>query len=83
MDIAALKGEFGDRLAFWGGISTQQTLPFGSPQDVRTEARMVRDLMGRDGGYIFAPAQSIQADVPVANLLALLEVAREGWPTTE
>ena len=77
MDLATLKTVFGARLTFWGGISTQQTLPFGTPDDVRREARRVRDLMAAGGGYIFAPAQGIQDDVPVANVLALLEVARE------
>ena len=78
MDIAKLKRQYGDKLTFWGGISTQQTLPYGTPDAVRAEARGVRDLMSRNGGYIFSPAQSIQADVPVENFLALLEVAREG-----
>lgn len=77
MDIARLKREFGDKLAFWGGISTQKTLPFGTPEDVRVEARRVRDLMSAGGGYIFSPAQGIQGDVPPANIVALLEVARE------
>ena len=77
MDLAELKRRFGQRLTFWGGISTQQTLPFGTPADVRAEARRVRDLMARGGGYIFAPAQGIQGDVPPENILALLEVARE------
>jgi len=77
MEIAALKRDYGDRLAFWGGISTQRTLPYGTPDEVRREARAVRDLMARDGGYILAPAQSIQSDVPAENILALLEVARE------
>lgn len=77
MDLRALKREYGSRLTFWGGISTQQTLPFGTPDQVRAEVRAVRDLMSAGGGYILAPAQSIQADVPVANMLALLEVARE------
>ncbi len=77
MDIAALKRDFGDRLTFWGGISTQQTLPFGTPDEVRREARRVRDLMMAGGGYIFAPAQGIQDDVPPVNVQALLEVARE------
>jgi uroporphyrinogen decarboxylase len=77
MDIAALKREYGDRIAFWGGISTQQTLPYGTPDDVRAEARAVRNLLSQGGGYIFSPAQSIQSDVPVENILALLEVARE------
>ncbi len=77
MDVARLKRDFGDRLAFWGGISTQRTLPFGTPDEVRAEARRVRDLLSAGGGYIFAPAQGIQGDVPPANIAALLEVARE------
>ena len=77
MDIAALKRDFGDKLAFWGGISTQTVLPFGTPDEVRAEARRVRDLMGAGGGYIFSPSQDLQADVPAENMLALLEVARE------
>ena len=35
MDLGRLKREFGDRLAFWGGVDIQQVLPFGSPEDVR------------------------------------------------
>ncbi len=77
MDIDMLKKTYGHKLAFWGGVSTQQTLPFGTPEEVKAEARRVRDIMSAGGGYIFSPAQSIQDDVPVANLLALLEVARE------
>jgi uroporphyrinogen decarboxylase len=77
MDIARLKADFGGKLTFWGGISTQQTLPFGTPEQVKTDARRVRDLLSAGGGYVFSPAQSIQDDVPPANILALLEVARE------
>lgn len=78
MDIAALKANYGDRITFWGGISTQRTLPYGTPDEVRAEARAVRDLLGNNGGFIYAPAQEIQSDVPAENILALLEVAREG-----
>jgi len=78
MDIRQLKEAWGDKLTFWGGLSTQDTLPFGTPDDVRSEARRVRDLMSDGGGYIFSPSQSIQGDVPVENILAVLEVAREG-----
>jgi uroporphyrinogen decarboxylase len=77
MDIAQLKEDYGDVLTFWGGLSTQKTLPYGSPDDVRKEARQVRDMMSRGGGYIFAPAQAIQGDVPLPNIEAVLEVARE------
>ncbi len=78
MDIAGLKKSYGARLTFWGGLSTQRTLPFGKPCDVRDECRAVKNLMGSGGGYIFSPSQSIQKDVPVQNILALLEAAREG-----
>jgi uroporphyrinogen decarboxylase len=77
MDIKALKQEHGSKLTFWGGLSTQRTLPFGSPDDVRREAREVRNMMSAGGGYIFAPAQAIQGDVPLANIQAVLDVARE------
>ena len=77
MDLEQLKSQHGDRLTFWGGISTQQALPFGSPEEVRLETRRVRDLMSRGGGYILAPSQEIQGDVPAANILALIETAKE------
>ena len=77
MDIDALKRDFGPRLTFWGGISTQQTMPYGTPEDVKKEARAVRDMMSKGGGYIFSPSQGIQGDVPPQNIMALLEVARE------
>jgi uroporphyrinogen decarboxylase len=78
MDLETLKKDYGDKLAFWGGISTQQALPYGTPDEVRAEARRVRDLMSNDGGYILAPAQQLQADVPIENILALIDVARNG-----
>ena len=77
MDIAALKRDFGEKLTFCGGITTQTVLPFGTADEVRAEARRVRDLLGEGGGYILAPSQGLQSDVPVENVLALLEVARE------
>lgn len=77
MDLTFLKQSYGDRLTFWGGLSTQQTLPFGTPDEVRAEARRVRSLLSAGGGCVFAPSQEIQGDVPAQNILALLEVARE------
>lgn len=77
MDIYELKDRYGDRITFWGGISTQRTLPYGTPEDVRREALEISRYMGRNGGYILAPSQEIQADVPYENLCALIEAARE------
>ena len=77
MDVERLKKSYGDKLTFWGGLSTQKTLPFGTSEEVGREARALRAMMSENGGYVFAPAQSVQGDVPVENLLALFEVARE------
>ena len=78
MDLEMIKRDFGKKLSFWGGISTQKSLPFGTPDEVRAEARRVRDLMAKDGGYIFSPAQQLQNDVAVENILALIDVAKNG-----
>ena len=77
MDIYRLKRDFGDKLAFWGGISTQSTLPYGTPEDVKAETRRVVTEMSRGGGYIAAPAQHIQADVPYENICALIDTLKE------
>jgi uroporphyrinogen decarboxylase len=72
MDTEALMKSYYGRLAFNGGLSTQRTLPYGSTEDVRRETRKLLDL-GRNGGYIFAPAHAVEGDVPVANLVAMIE----------
>jgi len=77
MDVAAIHTKYRGRLSFWGGLSTQQTLPRGTQEDVRAECRRLLD-MGKDGGYIFAPAHAVESDVPLANILAFIdEVTRQ------
>lgn len=76
MDIHRLKDQYGREITFWGGISTQQTLPYGTPDEVRAEVDEVVSYMSRGGGYITSPAQEIQSDVPVENVLALIDQAR-------
>jgi len=75
-----LKQDFGDRLIFHGGVDNQQTLAFGSPQDVRQEVLDNFELLGRGGGYILGPCHAIQSVSPVENILALYETGYEyGW----
>ncbi len=75
MDIGEIKETFGDRLSFWGGITTQGVLPFGTPDQVVEETERVAKLMAQNGGYILAPSQEIQSDVPYQNLCAMIDTA--------
>lgn len=77
MDMARIKAEFGDRLSFHGAIDIQQTLPLGTPQDVRAEVRDRIRVLGRGGGYVCTSAHYIQADTPLENIVALYTAPRE------
>lgn len=72
MDPVRLKKEFGDALVFWGGgVDTQQTLPFGTPEEVYAEVRRRIELFSDHGGYVFNSIHNVQSNVPTENLLAL------------
>ncbi len=77
MDSARLKREFGRDITFWGGIDTQRVLPRGTPADVREEVRRRIADLGPGGGYVLGAVHNIQAEVPVENILAMFEAARE------
>lgn len=79
MDPGRLKQEFGRQLVFWGGsLDCQQTLPYGTPDEVAAEVRRHVKALGPGGGYIFAPVHNIQAGVPAENIVAMFDTARQG-----
>lgn len=73
-DVAAVKREFGKDLSFWGGISTQRLLPFGTPEAVRAETIRIMRIVGAGGGYVAAPTHYIPGDVPAENVMAMVDV---------
>ena len=74
MDPGRLKSEFGDVLTFWGGgVDTQQTLPFGTPAQVAEEVKSRIEKLGPGGGFVFNAIHNVQARVPIANLMAMIE----------
>ncbi len=75
MDVDALVNQFRGRLAFHGGLSTQQTLPYGTVEDVERETRHLLEL-GRKGGYILSPAHAVEGDVPLENMLAFIDLTQ-------
>jgi uroporphyrinogen decarboxylase len=78
MDVLALKREFGRDLTFCGGLGTQRLLPRGGPEEIRREVRRLKTELGRGGGYILEPGITVQADVPLDNMVAMIEEARAG-----
>ena len=78
MDPQGLKDRFGDRLTFWGGgVDTQHTLPFGTPEEVRDEVRERLRIFGAGGGYVFNPIHNVQVRTPQENLKALYDAVAE------
>ncbi|RJP73516.1 MAG: hypothetical protein C4532_04180 [Candidatus Abyssobacteria bacterium SURF_17] len=73
MDVYEIKRRFGKNLRLWGGLGTQQVLPFGTADEVRTEIRRLIKEMGRGGGYILAPAKPLLPEVPTENAVAVIE----------
>jgi len=73
MDPAKLKREYGDKLAFWGTVSCQRTMPFGTPEDVINEVKLRIKTVGENGGLLIAPTHILEPDVPWENVLAFFE----------
>ncbi len=77
MDMARIKRNFGDRLTFHGAVDIQYTLPHGTPDEVQAEVQERCRVLGRGGGYICTSAHYIQADTPLANIIAMYTAPRE------
>jgi uroporphyrinogen decarboxylase len=73
MDPVALKRRVGGHITLHSTLSSQRTLPFGTPADVRAEVRARINECGQDGGLILAPSNVVQHDVPIDNLVALYD----------
>jgi len=78
MEPEHLKNVYGERLVFWGGgVDTQQTLPFGTPAQVREQVLRRCEVFARGGGFVFNPVHNIQARTPVENIVAMIEALHE------
>lgn len=78
MDAGILKEKYGDKLVFWGGgVDTQQVLPFGSTGEVREQVLKQCEILSRGGGFVFNTVHNIQANVPVENVVAMIEALKE------
>jgi uroporphyrinogen decarboxylase len=74
MEPLDLKREFGDQLAFMGGLDTQELMPRGTTADVHRETRRLIDGMTSDGGgFILAATHTLPPETPLENIFALYE----------
>jgi uroporphyrinogen-III decarboxylase len=78
MEPAWLKNEFGKDIVFWGGgVNTQATLPFGTPEQVRLEVLERLRIFSPGGGYVFNAIHNVQAKTPLANIVAMIDAVKE------
>ncbi|MBC7960509.1 MAG: methyltransferase, partial [Vallitaleaceae bacterium] len=78
MDAKTLKEKYGNQFVFWGGgVDTQQTLPFGTPDQVRAEVKERLDIFSKDGGFIFNTIHNILGNTPIENILAMYQTVKE------
>jgi len=76
MDVEKTVAAYAGRLAFYGGLSIQKTLPFGTPMDVEDEVRHRLGVAGEHGGFLLAPSHDMTPDIPVKNVEAMLGVLK-------
>jgi len=77
MEPETLTQRFGARLVFHGGIDTQSILPRGNPEEIQIHVRQIIQNLGKFHGYIFAPSQILQTDIPLQNIETMYKIARE------
>ncbi|KKK92686.1 hypothetical protein LCGC14_2700440, partial [marine sediment metagenome] len=74
MDPGVLKEKYGEKICFWGGgVDTQKTLPFGTPEEVRREVSERIRVFNSKGGFVFNTIHNIQGNTPIENLVAMFE----------
>lgn len=76
MDTKILLKKYHKKLSFWGGLSIQKTLPFGTVEEVKDETNYLLDA-GKNGGYILSPSHAVEGDTPVKNIIAFIEEAKK------
>ncbi len=82
MEPQKLKDDFGDRLTFWGGgVDTQQTLPFGTPEEVYNEVSERIRIFNKGGGFVFDTIHNVQAGTPVENFMAMIDAISDSSGT--
>ena len=73
MDIYEIKRKYGSAITLMGNIDTQDLMKNSTPEEVAAETRKLVDSLSENGGYIFAASHTIHPDVPLENILAMID----------
>jgi uroporphyrinogen decarboxylase len=76
-DPKELKDRYGDRICFFGGIDQQSLLPSGNIPLIRDEIKKRIEILGKNRGYLLAPAHILQPDVSTGTIEEMIKAARE------
>ena len=80
MEAKGLKVDFGDRIVFWGGgVETQRTLPFGTPEEVYNEVSERIRIFNKGGGFVLNAIHNIQPNTPVENILSMIDAIKDSY----
>jgi uroporphyrinogen-III decarboxylase len=78
MDPVMLKEKYGSEIVFWGGgVDTQKMLPYGNPINIREQVLKQCDIFGKNGGFVFNTVHNVQANIPVENIVAMINALHE------
>ena len=78
MNPKMLKEKYGDKFVFWGGgVDTQNTLPFGTPEEVYHEVSERLEIFAPGGGFVFNTIHNIQSKTPIENLLSMFRAVND------
>lgn len=76
MNVFEMKKKYGKSLSFFGGISVQRTLPFGTISGTRKEVKALLEKIGVKGGYVAAPSHAVPKDAKVENIAAMIDILK-------
>ena len=77
MEAKKLKEKYGDHIAFWGGgVDTQRTLPFKTPEEVREQVLRNCEIFSKGGGFVFNTVHNIQGNTPIENVVAMIDAVK-------
>jgi uroporphyrinogen decarboxylase len=76
-DPQELKDKYGDQICFFGGIDQQSLLPSGDVSKIRAEIKERISILGKNRGYLLAPAHILQPDITTETIEAMIQAAIE------